>query len=230
MIDIKTTIIHCKKLNERKENMINQMNKFGFIDYFFYEDYDAIELNEDIIKQFYEPKIINAKKWEEKVSLWGPDIKYIHQPFLNRAEISLAIKFGKILNNLSNQNFNYCLIFEDDVILDDNFNTKLDNYLDQTPADWDAVYFGSGANLKPINISNNKVVYKKDHPASRCADSILLKKKTIDDLASTWFPFNLVADWEIAWQHKHHNHTVYWWEPSITKQGSECGIFKSELR
>lgn len=229
-IDIKTIILHCKKLKDRKESIINQMNKFEFSDYSFYEHYDADELNQNIIDNLYLPKSKDDKKWQNKVLLWGPAALHYHAPFLNPAEISLAIKFGKAFQEVSKQNFEYCIFFEDDVILCGDFDIKLKDYLKRTPKDWDVIYFGSGANLKPKNVTADIIAYRTDHPASRCADSILLKKKTVDDLASTWFPFNLVADWEIACQHKKHNHVVYWWEPSLVTQGSEIGTFKSELR
>lgn len=229
-IDIKTVILHCKKLKERKQSIINQLNKFGFSDYYFYEDFDAVELTEQIVNSYYEPKTSNISKWQNKVLLWGPAALHYHAPFLNPAEISLTIKFGKAFQELSKQDFEYCILFEDDVILCDDFDVKLKDYLERTPTDWDAIYFGSGANLKPKNVTADVIAYRKDHPASRCADSILLKKKTVEDLASTWFPFNLISDWEIACQHKNHNHVIYWWEPSLVTQGSEAGTFKSELR
>jgi len=229
-INIKTVILHCKKLKERKENIINQMNKFGFSNYSFYEEYDAIELTENLINSLYEPKILNPKKWQDKVLLWGQAALHYHAPFLNPAEISLTIKFGKVFQELSKQEFDHCILFEDDVILCEEFDTKLYEYLTKTPNDWDAIYFGSGANLKPSEINNNQIAYLKSHPASRCADSILLKKKTIEDLSSTWFPFNIISDWEIGYQHRNHNHKVYWWEPSLVTQGSECGLYRSTLR
>ena len=74
------------------------------------------------------------------------------------------------------------------------------------------------------------MAYLKKHPASRCADSIIIKNKAVCDLAKTWFPFNLVSHLEIGYQHYLHNHKVYWWEPSLVMQGSEYGIFKSTLR
>lgn len=229
-IDIKTIILHCKKLIERKHNMINQMNKFGFSNYSFYEDYDANELTEDFIQTHYISGIENPIRWSEKVSLWGPAALGYHPKKCNPAEISLTIKFGKTFQALSEHNDDIFIVFEDDVILCDNFDQKFKSYIEQTPPDWDAIYFGSGANLKPQEIKVNQVAYHKTHPASRCADSIIFKKKTIEDLAKTWFPFNLISDWELGYQHYLHNHKIYWWEPSLVIQGSECGKFKSALR
>ena len=229
-IDIKTTVIHCKKLKERKVNILKQFEKFGFTNFSFYEDYDADELTEQFIKEHYVSKAQDPAAWSKKISLWGPAALHYHSPICNPAEISLTTKFGKVFQQLSKEQFDYCIVFEDDVFLCENFDVKFYEYLNQTPDDWDAIYFGMCANLKPQNTTPNKVSYKKTHPASRGADSILLKKKTVEDLASTWFPFNIISDWEIGYQHYHHGHNVYWWEPSLVTQGSENGSFKSTLR
>lgn len=229
-IDIKTMVLHCKKLTDRKQNIINQLNKFNFTDYSFYDEYDGDELNDDIISQHYNSSYEDFDTWCKKTSLWGPAAINYHSKFCNRAEISLTIKFGKVFKILSEIDGDMFILFEDDVILCDNFDIKFKQYLSQTPDDWDAIYFGSGANLKPQQIKNDKIAYLKSHPASRCADSIIVKKKTVKDLTKTWFPFNLISDWELGYQHFHHNHKVYWWEPSLVKQGSEHGIFKSTLR
>lgn len=230
MNKIKTVILHCKKLKDRKLNMQNQMHKFGFSDYSFYEDYDGDELNQDIIDINYKSGINNQDIWKQKVLLWGPAALQYHKPICNTAEISLSIKYGKLFEKLKNSDSDMILFLEDDVILNDDFNEKFDVYLKNTPTDWDAIYFGNGAGLKPSNIIKSQTAYKKQHPASRCTDTILMKTKTIQDLASTWFPFNLSADWELGYQHYNHNHNIYWWEPSLTSQGSQNGLFVSSIQ
>lgn len=227
-IDIKTVILHYKPLTERKQNMIRQMERYGFSDYCFYEDFDGNELTQKMINDYCVRKYNDWKTVARKIAPWsiGTDT----QRELSVPEISLSIKFGKIFDLLTNVDQEYFLLFEDDVFLCDDFDTHFADFLQRTPTDWDAVYFGSGANLKPTNITNDTIAYLKPHPASRCADSILIRKSAIVDLAKTWFPFHLAADWELGYQHSLHNHTVYWWEPSLTRQGSEHGMFLSSLR
>ncbi len=227
-IDIKTTILHYTPLVERKANMLSQMEKFGFSRYSFYQEYDGNILTDETIAKYCTRKHLDPLTVEKKISPWN--LKFNSQKELNIAEISLTIKFGKVFEELSNVNEEYFLIFEDDVFLCENFDGLFYEYLSKTPTDWEVIYFGSGANLKPEEIQADKVAYRKNHPASRCADSILLKKKAIDDLANTWFPFHLISDWELGYQHYLHDHVVYWWEPSLVRQGSEYGIFKSTLR
>ena len=235
-IDIKTTILHYKPLKERKENMIRQLQNFGFSDYSFYEDFDGNELDQDTIDQYCVRKHKDPDAVVKKIApyaVWNMGIET--QKELNIAEVSLTIKFGKVFQELSKIDAEYFIVFEDDVFLCEDFDVRFPQFLSQTPDDWDVIYFGSGAGLTPqtlhgISISPNKTSYLMSHPASRCADSILLKKSAVCNLAKTWFPFHMISDWELGYQHYFHNHKVYWWEPSLVRQGSECGIFKSTLR
>lgn len=229
-IDIKTTIMHYKKLKERKIHMIKQMNLGNFSNYSFYEDYDANELTEDIIKTHYISFKQDPDSWIKKVSLWGPNALHYHNKQCNIAEISVTIKFGKTLQNLCKLNDEMFIMFDDDAILCDNFEEKFYTYLKNTPKDWDVIYFGSGANLKPNNINANQLAYLKSHPASRCLDSILIKNKAVKQLADVWFPFSLISDWEIGYLHYYFDHKVYWWEPGLVTQGSESGLFTSAVK
>lgn len=231
-IDIKTTILHYKPLADRKQNMIRQMEKHGFKDYSFYEEFDGNELNEATIKKYYADVREFGEETRHKASVYERVIAGSSTSIkpLNRSEISLTIKFGKVFQTLSQIDAEYFIVFEDDVFLCEDFSIRFHDFLKKTPSDWSAIYFGSGANLKPSSLKSDQVAYLQDHPASRCADSIVLKKSTVCDLAKTWFPFHLISDWELGHQHYLHNHNVYWWEPSLVRQGSEYGIFKSTLR
>lgn len=228
MILPRTIILHYKKLIERKQNIINQFNKYNFIEYSFYENYDQNEINSDHIKKYYQSSSEDLQSWTQKVSLWGKKALHYHNPILSLPEISLTIKFGKVFQQLAQETFDYCIIFEDDVILCDDFQFKFYDYLGRTPDNWDAVYFNSLPSLEKNN-KDQEPIHIKNHPSSRGGASTLFKHKTITDLAKTWFPFNLISDWELSAQHHIHNHIVYWWEPPLTTQGSKTGLFKTSL-
>lgn len=231
-INIKTTILHCKSLKDRKQNMLQQMCKHHFSDYCFYEDFDGNELTNETITQHCKRKANDWSYVKTKLEIYQnlhPQVMTTQRELTN-GEISLAIKHGKIYKELSRINAEYFIIFEDDVILCENFETHFNDYLSRTPSDWDVIYFGRGCNLHPQNITKENIAYKMNHPASRCSDSMLLKKSAVEDLAKTWFPFHLAADWELGYQHFFHNHNIYWWEPSLVVQGSVCGLYGSSLR
>lgn len=225
MINIKTYILHYKKLSERKNFIEKQFKKY-FSNYEYYEDFDKDELTDDLVQKCYNPDKDTQFK---KLQLWSSQ-NHGSVRLLNPAEISVSIKHGKVIELISKREDEIAFIFEDDVVLCEDFETKFNEYFDKTPKDFDVVFIGSGANLKPHNVQQGKVVYKREHPASRCADSYLLSKKAATQINSTYFPFSICSDWELAYQMYAHNQTVYWWEPSLVLQGSEHGLFKSTLR
>jgi len=225
----KTIILHYKRLKSRKQSVIQQLNQYNFTDYTFYENYDQNELTGELINKLYQPKQSNPNKWNQKVSLWGNKGLRHHKPILTIAEISVTIKFGMVFKELLSHNFDYCIIFEDDVILCEDFENLFFSNLSQTPDHWDAIYFNDFPSLTK-QIPNINKYYLKPNPSSRGGASTLLRYKTVEDLSSTWFPFNLVSDWELSAQHFLHNHKVYWWNPPLTYQGSIIGRFKSTLR
>lgn len=227
-IDIKTVILHYKPLTERKANIIRQMERHGFSDYSFYEEFDGNELTDEIIDTHC---IRKHKDWDtvaKKISLWNIGIET--QRELNAAEMSLTIKHGKVFQWLSEQQGDMFIVFEDDVVLCDDFDKHFNDYLSRTPTDWDVIHFGSGAGLKAPGATPDKIAYRINHPASRCTDSMLFKKSALINLAKTWFPFHLICDYELGYQHYLHDQKVYWWEPGLVIQGSEHGVFKSVLR
>ena len=114
-IDIPTVILHCKKLIDRKQNVIDQMNKYSFSDYSFYENYDANELTDDFIESHYISGIDDISKWSEKINLWGQAALIYHSKKCNLAEISLTIKFGKVFEQLAQVDSDMFLVFEDDI-------------------------------------------------------------------------------------------------------------------
>jgi GR25 family glycosyltransferase involved in LPS biosynthesis len=227
MINLKTYIVHCKKFNERKLFLQDQIANL-FSNYEFYEEYDGDELTESIIQSYYcssvEEQIKKLKLWYEQKQ--GTPYARI----LNKAEISLTIKHYEVLKKIAESSDEYAIVLEDDVIFISNFVDLFFKYLDNTPKDFDFIFLGSGANLKPENISPDKIVYLKNHPASKCTDSYVVTRKAANDIIKTYLPFNICVDYELAYQMYLHNHKVYWWEPSLIKQGSEVGLFKSSLR
>ncbi len=126
MIDIRTYIVHYTRLTERKTHIINQMKNFDFSNYLFYEQYDKDDLTEKDISDHYVSGVQNPGLWQEKISLWGSDTRAGEKlKVLNPAEISVTIKFGKILQELSKFDDEYFIVFDDDVILCDNFEERL---------------------------------------------------------------------------------------------------------
>jgi hypothetical protein len=224
--NIKTYIIHCKRLTDRFDLMNKQLNENSFTDVVWYTDNDVPDIKD--LTGIYEG--VRPEIFTEKVTVGGWNPVHHLPRLLNPAEVSVTIKFGKVFEMIAKGDDPYVFIFEDDAYIPPNFMETVSSYLNQTPDDWDAIYMGNGANLHAPNIQEGKVAYKVNHPATRCVDSILMKKEAASKLAKDYFPFDLCSDWEIGYQQARHNLNVYWWEPSICTQGSETGKFKTTLR
>ena len=114
-----------------------------------------------------------------------------------------------------------------------NWHGRIQNQnIERTPEDWDYIFIGSGCNLRinPKLVLPEKVAYKKEHPATKCTDSYCITFSAAKRVLSTILPFTLPIDFELNYQLERHDMNVYWWEPPIVVQGSQCGLYDSELQ
>jgi hypothetical protein len=81
-------------------------------------------------------------------------------------------------------------------------------------------------NLKQI--SDN--LFYVPPPSTNCAEAYLIKKDTAKKIYESIIPFQLVSDWELAYQFYKLNMNVYWSLPSLFYQGSKSGDYNSTLR
>jgi GR25 family glycosyltransferase involved in LPS biosynthesis len=121
------------------------------------------------------------------------------------------------------------IIFEDDVVFDpSNLDVFVDK-LSEIPTNWDWVFFGTGCNL---SIDGTGFVENTNRFKSKCTDSMLVHpraaKKFLNDVQST--SAYLPIDWELNYRFLKLDMNVYWHEPGLVVQGSELGIYKSEIR
>jgi hypothetical protein len=213
--NIEIKIVHYTPLVERKKFIEDQMIKYG-LNYNFITNFDREELVANELDKF------NTSK-------------------LKMSEISLFLKQIEGIKSVQNIG----LILEDDVIFCDNFRNILNNYIKQLPEDWDFVFLGNGCNLhipKPITDldRNINIFIKSNFPTSwggngstRCADSYLVNSRTIKILLKDFTDEKKINQPYDHWLNKiilKNNFIVYWVEPTIVSQGSECDFFKSSLR
>ena len=118
------------------------------------------------------------------------------------------------------------------LLLQNDFIEKLNSLLDETSAEWDLIFIGSGCELRisKDKIEKNKMVYKKEHPATKCTDSYLIKYSAVKKILDTIVPFTLPMDFELNYQLYLNNLNVYWRDPPIVKQGSQTGLYKSAIK
>lgn len=226
----KIYIVHYSKLTDRYNNIISCLEKTK-IPFEFITDYDQEVLTDENLKKLYDP---NEFKYNEKIKpLWNFDLHKFR--FLNLPEISCTIKHLIAIRKISEECKNFGLILEDDAIFYDNFNTSYKKYINETPTDWDAIFLGEGCGT---NFQNQKMLdskkvsensYLMSHPATNCAEAYLMKPDIARKIYESAIPFQMISDWEIAYQLYKFDAKTYWWFPSLVSQGSKNGTYKSTL-
>lgn len=213
---MKIFIVHYDKLVERKKFITKQLNEYDF-DFEFISNHGKENLTLD----------------ERKM-------------FKNRTdgEISLTLHHIECYKRIVEENIDYALILEDDVVTSNNFRETLEGYIQELPTDWDMLFIGNGCGMhidKHLLVPK-KHVYKKDNVingniyegSTRCTDSYLITNKCAKIITEKLkLPNYTIAVMTDLWLNcviRNNNFNVYWAEPTIVTQGSEIGVYKSSLR
>ena len=211
---IKIFVLHYSKLIDRKKYILEQFKKHNITNFEFIEKYDKDEITES------ESIIFNSK--------------------YKKSTMSLHLKHNYVYKLIA-EKYDNALIFEDDVILSDNFLDKLNNYISQLPEDWDMCFIGDGCNLhiETKQLIPKQNIYKKclyptnwgGNGASRCTDSYIVNKKCAkklcDYITNLQIKINLCIDWWLNDACRDNNFNVYWAEPTIVTQGTQNGLYQS---
>ena len=193
-------------------------------------EYDQEDLATTNLNDFY---LDDEATYLKKSKLWSQDNAYRR---LNNAEISCTLKHFEAIKKSSESNHEVSLIIEDDVLIFSKFfKSKLKKVL-RLDSDWDLLFIGQGISknfiLKNINKKGElkSKLYEVEHPATNCAESYLIKKNAAKKIFKNMLPFNMISDWELAFQIYDLDLKVKWLSPPIFYQGSKSGKYKSELR
>ena len=210
---MKVFILHYPKLVERKQRLLKELENHRINDYEFIE-----HMNKDDIGEMYNSRFEN----------------------INLASASLILKHIYAYQQIADK-YERALIFEDDVILDDNFNAYFNLFMEELPSNFDMLFIGNGGNFHvPASIMKpNKYVYlTSEFPdgkaVTKCTDSYVVSKKAAQKLVNYFKTYkqkiNLPIDHLLNDVDKSLNLNIYWAEPTIVQQGSETGLFKSTAR
>ena len=226
---MKTYIIHYTKLEDRKSNIISSLSE-GDFEYEFITDYDKEEIEGN---EYYKP---DEQMFDEKIRhLWDSRVHKFR--IINPAEISCTIKHILAIEKIANQEEEVGLILEDDAIpIEDGLFEKIQKLVVTAPDDWDSIFMGAGCGIDFMNqklreshLINEKFAQVK-HPSTNCAEAYLLKKESAKRIYESIVPFQLVSDWELAYQFYKLDMNVYWSIPPLFYQGSKSGQYNSTLR
>lgn len=211
---MKIFVLHYSKLVDRKKYILEQFQKQNITDYEFIEKYDKDEITD------YESNIFETS--------------------YKKSTMSLHLKHFYVYKLIS-EKYERALIFEDDVILNDNFLDTLNNYITQLPKDFDMLFIGDGCHfhIEKHKLIPNKNIYEKclyptswgGDGASRCSDSYIISKNCANKLCEyinkLQCKIKLPIDWWLNVAARDNNFKVYWAEPTIVTQGTQTGLFRT---
>ena len=226
MINVdKVIVLHYKPLNKRKALLSAFLKQYDIKATWITKEPSKADL-----KKFYK---YSAENWDKKTR---PDeigeFGALPPRKLTKSELSLLYKHHIALKRIIREKYETTLVLEDDVLFTEDFVNTFNSHLEKTPADWDYIFPGSGCNLRitPSLIEEGKVAYLKEHPATKCTDSMIIKRAAAKKILSTFGEWDLPADWEFNYQLKEHDMNVYWWEPPVIAQGSQCGVYETTIQ
>jgi glycosyl transferase family 25 len=204
---MKIFVVHYKKLTERKTHILKQFQKHNM------NNYEFVEIDRDELDN-------------ENLNLFEN----------NYSNTQIAIHLSNMYAyKIIAEKYDNGLIFEDDVILDDNFLEKFENYCKQLPDDFDMFFIGTCLNIHiPTNeLIKDKNVYKTNN-GTRCTHAYFVSKKCAKKIChylnNLKDKINIPIDHYLNKVIKDNNFQVYWAEPSIVSQGSETNLFKSSIK
>ena len=209
----KIFIIHYTPLEDRKKNILEQLQKYNLDAEFINMNKDDVLTNENTIKYNSSREILKKTAFLTK--------KHLHC-------------YQEIIDK-----YDYALILEDDFILADNFTEQLNKFITELPDDWDMCFIGScldiHINSDIINANPNKHVFKVDSSkaSTRCVHAYMVTKKCAKKVLNKINKPDYIIKEEI--DHLLNtiitelNLNIYWTEPSIVSQGSENGTYSSSL-
>lgn len=199
----KIYITHWSKLKNRKEILSKHLLDVGIKNFIWVENYDKDNWNVDNIKLDY-PFIFGPNPM-------GRNLKH--------SEISLALKHCWIFKDALDKNYDSILIFEDDVILNDDFISRFNEYKKQLPSDWDLFFVGLCCDLHIQNQKDGINVYKTN--ISRCCHAYSISLSGLNKLKNNIGNINDAIDWYFNYIIPDLNINTYWSEPTIAIQNSK---------
>ena len=226
---LNTFIIHYTKLSERKA-VTDKLFKDKYFKLEYITKYDQEDLVTINLDDFY---LDDKSMYLKKSKLWSQDNAYRR---LNDAEISCTLKHFEAIKKSSESSQEVSLIIEDDVLTFSKFFISKIKKVLSLDSEWDLLFIGQGISknfiLKNINKKGRlrSKLYDVQHPATNCAESYFIKKDAAKKIFESMLPFNMISDWELAFQIYDLNLKVKWLYPPIFYQGSKSGKYKSELR
>jgi GR25 family glycosyltransferase involved in LPS biosynthesis len=208
---LKVYVLHMKKLEARISRIMELLCRCYFV--------------EDI-------EVITSENSDLKFSALAEKRKCLPQDFdvreFTTSEKSLYQKHFRAMKKISNDS-QPAMILEDDVIFEPkNLDIFVQQYF-KFAERHDCVFFGTGCGLR---LQGAGFIKNENRLKSKCTDSFIITPE-----ASRVFVENMTTegahtaiDWEMNYIFLKYNMDVYWYEPGVVYQGSQTGLYSSEIK
>jgi len=219
--DLPVYLLHGSRKEERRRHVEEELGRHE-IDAQWLLDINTADLTPEVVRHYYRSS--RLRWWHRSAATMRTRPRVLLE-----GEIAAAASHVETLRLIAASGEPWSLVLEDDIILAPDFRDRFDEYFAALPADADSVFIGSCCRLRIEDVEKGRHFYRKDHPASKCADSYLVTADAARRILETIVPFVLPIDWELNYHFKRHDLVVYWLEPPLVEQGSETGLFPSHV-
>ena len=138
---------------------------------------ERTDRKEHILKQLEK---INCEEYNLIEAVDGSKIENTSR--IKPGAFGLLMTYKKIYSDWENSKKSDILIIEDDCLFVDDFNKKLNRYVDHLPSDWDMVYFGANHNYHMGQKTQKVNEYTIKLNNSYAAHCVLLKGHVFENL------------------------------------------------
>lgn len=190
---------HYTKLSDRKDYAKDQIDRHN-IDAKWITEFDKEDIDYDSLKNEYPTLLEYSNIFNRKI---------------RKSEISLCLKHISIFKDVILNNYQNVVVFEDDIILVDDFTNKLSEYMTQLPDDYDVLWIGSCCNLH-AKYENDKNIYKSN--SSRCTHAYLISNSGCRKMISQLKYLNHPIDWYFNFVISKLQMNNFWAEPDLASQ------------
>lgn len=210
--DCRIFVVHYKKMTERKKYLSAFFHSEG-LDITWIVDGQREDLTEDEIQKYY---AFDPSKYVRNLSL---------------GEIGCAIGHYKGIKQVVEENINYAVFFEDDVIFEKDFKESFNNKFRDFDEDFDLISLGDCCNIGIYGEHVGDGFYRIEPPRGRCGYAHILSNKACHRLLES-LPFFYPIDWHIGAFvcNIEPKFKTFWIHPPLVSEGSKSGNYNSILR
>jgi GR25 family glycosyltransferase involved in LPS biosynthesis len=204
----------CDKLKDILEADERFTLKFNYI-----SEHDPQNITQDEIRQFVNYEQIK----DEELAPYNGFIKNIH---IN--QLSNSLKHMKALEYITeNDEVEFSIILEDDIVFNDNVADILYDCLSDTPTDYDLYFLGlpSSKEVQGDKYQNVGDVFK----VLPCCDSYIITKTSAEALFKSYTPIKFSNNIQLSYLIKKNNFKTYLAVPNVFIDGSKLGLYYSSL-